>query len=135
MAVLLQDGKIPLSLDNVTCSSVFLFQLMMAVLLLPYDSFSACSGLSAIISVVSHCVRTQLPGSHSVLSARESPPLEICTHSAASPFQTLKYVYLLSLSCLKVTPPIHPQHHLYQNIKKKAKKFYPLIARFKPKDG
>lgn len=102
MAILLQDGKIQHSLGNVTCSSIFLFQLRTAVLLLPYDSFSACSGLSAIISVVSHCVRTQLPRSHSVLPARESPPLEICTHSPASHFQTLKHVYLSSLSCLKV---------------------------------
>jgi len=35
----------------------------------------------------------------------------------------------------KTSPPIHPQHHLYQNIKKKAKKFYPFTARIKPHQG
>lgn len=109
LAVLLQDGKTPLSLHCVTCSSTFLFQIMMAVLLLAYDSFSACSGLSAITSVVSHSDRTQLPRSRFVMSAQESPPLEIfCTHLAATHFQTLKHIYPLSLSCLKFP---HPSTH------------------------
>lgn len=35
----------------------------------------------------------------------------------------------------KTSPPIHLQHHLYRNIKKAAKRWYPFIARIKPQHG
>lgn len=114
--ILLQDGKTPLSLGCVACSSIFSFQLMMAVLLLAYDSFSARSASSAATCVVSHGVRALLPGSRFAVLLPGCPPLQLlCTRLLLD----LETHLSLQSELSKTSPPTRPPHHLRWNIKKK----------------
>lgn len=104
------------------------------MLLLACDSFSAFSGLSAITSAVSHrqCQKT---APRELVSMSEPTtgdlPQSLNSHLLSDLETQLPFKAELS----KTSPPIHPQHHLSRNIKEKAKKFYPFIARMKPNHG